>query len=200
MRNLLTISRELAAIAQAGLTYTRDDFDRERFLRLLAIADELFAGAAPAPPFSRPRELGYPTPKTDVRAAVFRDDSVLLVRETATGAWTLPGGWADVNLSPAENAEKECLEESGYAVKARAVTSIVDRDRAGYPPHANAIYKIFMLCDLVGGAPKTSSETSAVAFFPVDRLPELDRERVCAEEILRAYSFLKNPVQPAAFN
>ena len=139
MMNLLEISRELASIAQAGLTYTKDPYDKERFIRLRQMASELLQGSTPAPTFLWPDEIGYTTPKVDVRGVIFKADQVLLIKENASNLWTLPGGWADVNYSPKENVERECREETGYEVNAYAVTSIIDRDRAGYPRHANTI-------------------------------------------------------------
>lgn len=200
MRTLLEISRELASIAQAGLAFTKDPFDKERFERLLDVSGELLRDPTRFPDFAWPVELGYPTPKVDVRGAVLEGGRVLLVQEASTRLWTLPGGWADLNLSPAQNVEKECREESGYEVRARAVTSVLDRDQAGYPPHPHAIYKITFLCELTGGAPRTSIESLAVDFFPLDALPPLDLGRTSETEIRRAHAFLLNPRQPAAFN
>ena len=196
---MLEISRELAAIAQAGITYSADPFDKERFHRLREIASEVLGHAGQAD-FEWPTEIGYTTPKVDVRGAVFRNGEVLLIREASSGKWTLPGGWADVNLTPAENVEKECLEESGYEVKARLITAIVNRDRAGYPAHPHAIYKIFFLCDLCGGAPRVSHETTEVAFFPIDALPELDPHRSSALEIEEAWRSFLTPSLPTRFN
>ncbi len=107
-RTMLEISRELASMAQAGITYSVDPFDRERFHRMREIAGEVLQHAGKAD-FEWPSEIGYSTPKVDVRGAVFRNGEVLLIREASSGKWTLPGGWADVNLTPAENVEKEML-------------------------------------------------------------------------------------------
>lgn len=199
MRTLLEISRELLALAQAGSAYTKDAFDAERFARLREIAGELLQISSPVADFEWPAELGYATPKVDVRAVVFREDEVLLVREASSGLWTLPGGWADVNLSPAENVEKECLEESGYEVRARAISAVLDRDRAGYPRNAHSIYKIFILCDLLGGEARTSIESTEVAFFSIIHLPELDPHRATAGDIRQAWEFAQNP-GATAFN
>jgi ADP-ribose pyrophosphatase YjhB (NUDIX family) len=196
---MLEISRELASIAQAGITYSTDPYDKERFHRLREIASEVLRHAGRAD-FEWPAEIGYATPKVDVRGAVFRNAEVLLIKEASSGKWTLPGGWADVNLTPAENVEKECLEESGYEVKARLITAIVDRDRAGYPAYPHAIYKIFFLCDLCGGAPRVSHETMEVAFFPLDALPELDPHRASALDIKEAWRFFLAPSSPTRFN
>jgi ADP-ribose pyrophosphatase YjhB (NUDIX family) len=196
---MLEISRELVAIAQAGITYSMDPFDKERFHRLREIASEVLCHAGQTD-FEWPAEIGYTTPKVDVRGAVFRNGEVLLIKEASSGKWTLPGGWADVNLTPAENVEKECLEESGYEVKARLITAIVDRDRAGYPANPHAIYKIFFLCDLRGGTPRVSHETTEVAFFPLGALPELDPHRSSASDIEEAWRFSLTPSLPTRFN
>ena len=196
---MLEISRELASISQAGITYSKDPFDKERFQRLREIASEVLHHSGRAD-FQWPVEIGYLTPKVDVRGAVFRGADVLLIKEASSGKWTLPGGWADVNLTPAENIEKECLEESGYQVKARLITAVVDRDRAGYPANPHSIYKIFFLCDLCGGTPRASHETLEVGFFPVDSLPELDPDRATASEIKEAFQFFLTPPLPARFN
>ena len=196
---MLEISRELASISQAGITYSKDPFDKERFQRLRKIASEVLHHSGRAD-FQWPVEIGYLTPKVDVRGAVFRGAEVLLIKEASSGKWTLPGGWADVNLTPAENIEKECLEESGYQVKARLITAVVDRDRAGYPANPHAIYKIFFLCELCGGTPRASHETLEVGFFPVDSLPELDPDRSTASEIEEAFQFFLTPSLPARFN
>jgi ADP-ribose pyrophosphatase YjhB (NUDIX family) len=198
-RTALEISRELASIAQAGMTYSTDPFDRERFHRLREIASEVMRVAGKAE-FQWPTEIGYATPKVDVRGVVFRDAEVLLIKEASSGKWTLPGGWADVNLTPAENVERECLEETGYQVKARQITAVLDRDRAGYPANPHSIYKIFFLCELCGGSPRVSHETSEVGFFPVDALPELDTHRSSALDIAEAWRSYQAPTLPARFN
>ncbi len=200
MADLLKLAREIAALAQAGLAYTRDAYDRERFLRLREIAGELLRSEAAVPPFAWPVEPGYPTPKVDVRAVVFHEEQVLLVKERSSGLWTVPGGWADVNLSPAQNAEKECLEESGYRVRARVITSVKDRDLAGYPPHPFAIYKIYFLCDFLGGEAASSVETHEASFFPLNALPPLDPHRNCETEIRHAFRIWKGEVPSADFN
>ncbi len=198
-RTFLEVSRELAAIAQAGMTYSTNPFDQERFHRLREMASEVMRLAGKAD-FEWPVEVGYSTPKVDVRGVVFRGSEVLLIKEAASGKWTLPGGWADVNLTPAENVERECLEESGYEVKARLITAVLDRDRAGYPTNPHSIYKIFFLCELRGGEPRVSHETADVAFFPVEALPELDLDRSSPSDIAEAWRRSQEPSLPARFN
>ncbi len=198
--NLLEFARELAAIGQAGITYSKDPYDRERFVRLREMASEILQLPDHSPDFKWPDDVGYDTPKVDVRAVVFRGKEILLIKEAMTGLWTLPGGWADVNISPAENAEKECREESGYIVKAVRVVSVIDKDRAGYPRNANSIYKIFFLCKMIGGEATTSHESLDVGFFDLDDLPPLDPHRGREVDIRDAYARHLDPTLPPVFN
>ncbi|HEY5752906.1 MAG TPA: NUDIX hydrolase N-terminal domain-containing protein [Chthoniobacterales bacterium] len=199
MPTLLHLSRELAALAQAGLTYAADHYNTDRYARIHAIASEILQIAKPLPDFRWPLERGYPTPKVDVRGLVFRDDQILLVKETASGKWTAPGGFAEVNVSPAENVEKEVREESGYLVKARQLTSVVDKERAGYLPDTLSIYKLYFLCDLLGGSPTPSTETSEVDFFPLKALPDLDLHRVSPDEIIRGHRIHQGHDHPVPY-
>lgn len=200
MSTALEISRELAALAQTGITYSKDAFDIERFHRIREIAGMLLQQEPSTADFAWPAELGYPTPKVDVRGAIFQEDKVLLIREVASGLWTLPGGWADVNFSPRENVERECLEETGYRVTATRLSGVIDRDRAGYPRNAHTIYKMFFICSIVGGEATPGIESSQVEFFPVHDLPELDTERTRREDLLRAWAMHGNPALETEFN
>lgn len=197
---MLGFSRELAAIGQAGITYSKDPHDRERFERLREMAGELLGLNGGMPDFRWPEEDGYDTPKVDVRAVVFHGDKVLLVKEVSSGAWTVPGGWADVNITPAGNAEKECFEESGFIVKATRLISIIDKEHAGYLRNANSIYKIFFLCEIIGGEARTSIESSGVGFFGLDELPELDADRIRETDLREAWERHLDPELPAGFN
>jgi ADP-ribose pyrophosphatase YjhB (NUDIX family) len=199
MKTLLELSRELAAIAQSGLTYSRDPFDLGRFARLREMAGELLQTSG-LPDFRWPDETGYPTPKVDVRGAIFQEGRVLLIREASTQLWTLPGGWADVNESPGENIERECREETGYEVTAVALTSVIDRERAGFPRNAHSIYKLYFLCEITGGNPAPGLESSEIEFFAMASLPELDLHRCRQEDIEQAYAVHQNRATAVAFN
>ncbi|BCL36622.1 NUDIX hydrolase [Nostoc sp. MS1] len=184
-------TQKLQAIAQNGLTYSENPFDIERFKQVRAIAAEIMATYSNVEHndvldlFTR--ELGYATPKVDVRGAVFRDNTILLVKERSDGLWTLPGGWADVGDSPSEVVVREVFEESGYQTRATKVLAVYDRDRQGHPPFPFYIYKIFFQCELVGGSPSASIETEEVGFFAEDALPELSVGRVTAKQIQRIF-------------
>ena len=168
-------AREIQSLAHTSLHYAQNPFEASRGQRLLEIASEIVAensemeaqdvlAAFTAQP-------GYITPKVDVRAAVFRDGELLLVREAMDGRWTLPGGWADVGETPSLAVEREVLEETGLAVHANRLVGVYDANRLpGELPLYHA-YKLLFLCEPGEGNLKTSEETSEVAFFPIDRLP-----------------------------
>jgi ADP-ribose pyrophosphatase YjhB (NUDIX family) len=198
------IAQRIQALAQTGLTYATDHFDAERYRELSAIAASMMAGPDPGRTalaegaFSS--ERGYATPKVDVRAAVLREGGLLLVREREDGCWTLPGGWADVGQSAAECVEREVREESGYIVKARTLLACWDRNKHPHPPLAFHVYKLVFHCELVGGTPAASSETSEVGFFAEDEIPELSRGRILPEQIRFVFEALRNPGTPTAFD
>lgn len=198
-------ARRLQAIGQTGLTYCRDRYDRERYQQLHEIAAEMMAYGSGSPPAEPIVELfkqgaGYTTPKVDVRAAVFDNGRLLLVRETEDGCWSLPGGWADVGDSPSVAAVREVREESGYEVQARKLAAVYDRDRHGHPPIPFHAYKLFFLCDPVGGASAHSHETDAVDFFAEDRLPPLSLTRVTPDEIRHMFDHYRHPEWPTSFD
>jgi hypothetical protein len=135
----LVWAKRLQAIAQTGLTYARDPFDIERYESIRLVAAEMMtagSGEQGVDFFVKllSTDVGYATPKVDVRAAVFREGRLLLVREREDGRWTLPGGWADIGDSPSAAVVKEVKEESGYDVKARKLLALLDRNLHGHPP------------------------------------------------------------------
>lgn len=201
---ILEWARKVQAIAQNGLTFSRDPFDRTRYQELeqltaTMLSTELEIPLATARAFWE-GERGYATPKVDVRGGVFRGAEVLLVRERADGRWTLPGGWVDVNDAPSAAVAREILEESGYRARAVKLAALVDRNRHPHPPGVHHIYKLFFVCELLGGSPAVSAETDAVDFFPVGALPELSRGRVLAAQIERLYEHQLDRSLPTDFD
>ena len=186
---------ELQSLAQAGLTYSRDVYDRERFERIREISAEIVAHKSDIP-IDKVKNLfcnetGYQTPKLDTRAAVFKDEKILLVREN-NGKWSLPGGWVDVNVSVGENAVKEVKEESGLDVKAKKIIAVQDRNRHNLPIYAYGICKIFILCDLIGGQFKENIETTGFDYFTLDNLPPLAEEKNTSEQIKMCFEAYKS--------
>ena len=202
----LVWARELQAIAQTGLAFATSAYDRERYTAIRSLAARIM-GTHSDIDFVRIERLfteqtGYATPKVDVRGAVIEDGRILLVRETEDfGRWTMPGGWADVNQSPSESVIRELREESGLDVTVRKLAAVYDRARQGHPPHPFNVYRLFFICDVVGGAPKAGLETSEVAFFGEHEIPEdLSTERILPHQIRRMFEHARDKDLPTDFD
>ncbi len=196
----LVWAREIQAVAQSGLTFTTDPYDRERYGQLRALAARMMAAGCAAPA-ARIEALfagqeGYATPKLDVRAAAFQGERILLVREVADGhRWTLPGGWADVNLTPSENVVKEVFEESGFSTVVTKLAAVWDRSRQGHqPPAPFSIVKLMFVCEITGGMATPSLETSEIGFFGADEIPDaLSVARILPGQIARMFAHRRDP-------
>jgi ADP-ribose pyrophosphatase YjhB (NUDIX family) len=174
------------------LAFSADGFDHQRYLRLQQLAALLMAQGSSTEHDAilalLRQEKGYATPKVDVRGAAFTDGRVLMVREISDGKWTLPGGWADVNQSAGECVVREIAEESGFKARALKLAAVYDYQRSGHPPrHIDSIYKMFFICEIVGGAACASDETSEVSFFAQNELPPLSLGRTTAAQIDRMF-------------
>ncbi|WP_282604984.1 NUDIX hydrolase [Pelagibius sp. Alg239-R121] len=201
----LTWARQLQALAQTGLTFASDPYDIERYQAARALAVEMLAAIGEADAHAVTAlfdgETGYATPKVDVRGVVIRDERILLVKEITDGKWALPGGWADVNASPSENVEREIFEESGYRARVTKLAAVYDRLKHPHePPHPFHIYKMFFICELLGGDARPSVETSEVGFFEATDLPELSRGRVLEAQISRMFEHHRNPALATDFD
>lgn len=177
---------ELQSLAQAGLYYGKDIFDKERYERIRDIASEMVAFKTDIPS-DKVKDLfccetGYQTPKLDSRAAIFKGDKILLVQEK-NGRWSLPGGWVDVNISVKENVIKEVKEEAGLDVTADMVIAVQDREKHNLPVYAYKVCKIFVLCSVIGGEFEENSETVQSDYFGIDELPQLSLEKNNEEQI-----------------
>jgi ADP-ribose pyrophosphatase YjhB (NUDIX family) len=197
----LAWSRELHSIAQAGLTYTENAFDRQRYTRLREITAEFTAALADGAPervrMAISAEVGYLTPKLDVRAAVHDDRGrVLMVREVADGRWALPGGWADVNESVVAGAVREVREESGYLVEADRLLGVYDKRQWGAPPTPTFTLTTVVACRLLGGAATTSIETDEVDWVERDGVPPLSTGRTPAPLLARVFEHHDDPTLP----
>jgi ADP-ribose pyrophosphatase YjhB (NUDIX family) len=197
-------AREIQALAQTGNHYALNEFQHQRYNRLIEIAAEIVSDhtsleyAHVLETFKLP--IGYATPRVDVRGAVFQNQRLLLVRERMDGGWTMPGGWADVGDIPSKAAEREVLEEAGFYVKAKKVVGVYDANRFGSLELFHA-FKIVFLCNLLGGEASPSVETSEVAFFGENELPEfLSSERTNPRYIQDAFHSHNDPECPTVFD
>jgi ADP-ribose pyrophosphatase YjhB (NUDIX family) len=202
----LELFRSLHALSRTGLHFCKDEYDRERYDAIERIAAELLAQGAGADAAGLrsdwARESGYVTPKVEVRGAVFRPDDVkvLLVRETADGFWTLPGGWADVNDSPSGAVRREIEQEAGFRVRVIKLAALYDRNAHGHTPSLHHSWKAFFLCEIVGGEARGSYETDGVDFFAPDALPPLSIGRCTPQQVLRMRQHFLCPEIPTDFD
>jgi ADP-ribose pyrophosphatase YjhB (NUDIX family) len=183
-------ARRLLALAQTGLHYATSVFDRERYDEIAGIAHAQLADLAATDSATVAKlfahESGYANPKLDVRCAVFNErGQILLVREMADGLWSLPGGWADIGVSPAENAAKEVREESGYSVDIVRLLAVWDINKHAHPPSVFHIWKLVFHGEIVSAGEVIGAETSEVAFYDLDDLPALSLGRILPEQIAR---------------
>ena len=204
--NWLRWAKQLAALAQNGLTYSDNEYEIERYKQIRQIAAEMMSAGFGLETQSFidlfSKERGYATPKVDVRGAVFRDNRILLVREKIDGGWTLPGGWADPCQSPSEAVTREVFEEAGFQVRVVKLAAVYDRSKHPHePPMPFHLYKLFFLCEITGGSATESYETTGVDFFAENNIPQdLSVSRTLPFQIARMFEHHRNAGLPTDFD
>ena len=197
-------AREMQALSQTGLTYSKDEYDTQRYKRFTEIAAEIVQCHSDLQKDVLVNNflahLGYATPKIDVRGAVIRDGKILLVQERTDEKWCMPGGWADVGEIPSEMVEREVWEESGFKVKTKKVIAVYDTNRDGRQLEFFHAYKIIFLCEIIDGYARISNETMGVDFFDFDNLPPLSTSRTNTQHLTEILAHLMDFNRPAAFD
>jgi ADP-ribose pyrophosphatase YjhB (NUDIX family) len=195
---------ELQSIAQAGLTFSATDYDRDRYEKIRSISVDILNEYTDIG-YDKIKDLfatetGYQTPKVDIRASVFNGDKILLVKEKVDRAWSLPGGWADVNSSVSESAVRECLEEAGAIVKPKRIIAIHLANKHNNPLFLFTIYKIFVECELIENNFEENTETLDSGFFELDKLPDLSLERITPDQIKMCFEAKKHKTFETIFD
>lgn len=196
MEDWLKLAIEIQSLAQAGLTYTTNVYDIERYERLREISAEMIASKSEMS-LEKVKDLfcnetGYQTPKLDTRAAIFMDNKILLVHEN-NGTWSLPGGWVDVLESVKSNTIKEVREETGLIVDATKLIAVQDRNKHNKPIYAYGVCKVFVLCELLGGKFEENIETTEIKYFSLDEIPSnLAEEKTNKEQIEMCFEAYKD--------
>ena len=203
MDKIVEWAKELQSLAQAGLYYGQSVFDHERYQRIRDISAEMMAERTGLP-LEKVKdlfcgEICYQTPKVDTRAVIVENGKILLVQER-DGRWSIPGGWCDYDMSPADNAIKEAKEETGLDVVIDRVISVQDREKHNQPIYAFKVVKIYYLCHTVGGSFAQNIETSDSRFFSVEELPPLAEEKCNAEQVRMCLEAAKNNEWPVQFD
>lgn len=196
MEKWLKWAIEIQSLAQAGLTYTDNIYDIERYERLREIAAEIIEEKSNIS-LEKVKDLfcnenGYQTPKIDTRAAIFKDEKILLTHEN-NGTWSLPGGWCDVLESVASNTIKEVKEETGLDVETIKIIAVQDRNKHNKPIYAYGVCKIFVLCNVIGGEFIENIETTEIKYFSLDEIPNnLAEEKTNNEQIEMCFKAYKD--------
>ena len=195
---------ELQSIAQSGLTFCENDYDRDRYEKIRSITIDILHEYTDID-HQKVRDLfgsesGYQTPKVDIRAIVFKEDKILLIKEKIDGAWAMPGGWADVNTSVSESAVRECSEEAGATVKPKRIIAIHQASKHNNPLYPFTIYKIFVECELIEHNFQDNTETLESGFFSIDSLPALSTDRTSQRQIEMAFEARKHKVFETLFD
>lgn len=198
---------KLKALVNTSLYYNKDVYDRERLGEmkeiLFDISQKLTSYSEAELEAFFNEDLGYVTPKVDIRAVVFEDDRLLLVKEKEEGQWSLPGGWADVGYSPAEIAQKEVREESGLEVIPLQLFKLVDKAKHDYPKRLNYVYKLFFYCEAKTFELQPGLETSEARFFSreeIETLQNISVDRNTREDLLEAFEYHHRPTAGAKFD
>lgn len=204
----LTHCKRLHALATTGLQFTQSDYERDRYQDILDSVNAMLAELLDKNPATirdifSPVEDGYQTPKVDVRAALIRDEHILLVQEKTDRRWALPGGYADIGISPAQNAVKEVWEEAGIKVQVKRLYGVRHKAKGEYPPDLRDFYKLFFLCEEPEGRAQSvlaGSEVVDAQFFPLNNLPELSLGRVVESDLRAAFRYRISPNLPCYFD
>ena len=190
-------AQELQFLAQCSLAYSKDKFDRERSERIREIACEMLSFKYDLPlekiKMDFAGEIGYQTPKVETRAAVIKDNKILLVKEQFDGKWALPGGYQDVNRSIRENVIKESSEEAGAVVNPIKVVAVLDYNRHHHVNFPLGMVKIFVLCEYINHSFNENTETLGAEFYSLDDLPELSLTRTTKKQLEMCFDCYKNP-------
>ena len=196
MDKLVKWAMEIQSLAQSGLAYTSNAYDIERYERLREISAEMMAEKTNIS-LDKVKDLfcnetGYQTPKIDTRAAIFKDEKILLTHEN-NGTWSLPGGWCDVLESVASNTIKEVKEETGLDVETIKIIAVQDRNKHNKPIYAYGVCKIFVLCNVIGGEFIENIETTEIKYFSLDEIPNnLAEEKTNNEQIEMCFKAYKD--------
>lgn len=173
---LYLVADELRAVANAGLRYAQNDYDRERYERVLGLSARLVAAvddrAAQGVLAEYRGDMTRMFPGVGADAVVIRDGRILLIRRGDDGLWAMPGGGVDVGETLAEAATRELREETGLEGRAVRLLGVWDSRLVGSPLKFH-LYHVSMLVEAAGDPAACPPETTEARFFPPNALPPL---------------------------
>ena len=189
---LLEKAKRLKALADVGLLFCKNEYDKERYAEVQEIAFKLLQTASGYDvqqlKATFPRAADYPTAKVDIRGILLSPDKkILLVQEQADGRWSLPGGWADVGYGPKEVIVKEFKEETGLDVVPKNLLAVFDKRLHAHPPQPFYVYKFVFQCDAASSTLIKGFDVLDIQYFAIDALPELSEDRILESQIKLVY-------------
>lgn len=196
-KSTLNQLKRLNALADTGLVYAENGYDKDRYEQIKLITLELIAKVTDAP-IENIKGLfvpvkDYPTVKVDVRGFVLNEKrEILMAKESIDGKWTIPGGWADIGDTPSEAVIKEIKEETGFDVEIVRLLAIYDKRCHPHPPETFYIYKLMFLCEISGGELCYGFDMQGADFFPLDQLPELSKDRILESQLKHLFRLASN--------
>lgn len=184
--------KRLRSIADIGLLYCNNEYDKARYLELQEISIRLLSKVSGHSPEdlkeSFPLYKDYPTAKVDIRGLVLSfDKKILLVKESADNKWSLPGGWADIGHSPKEVIVKEFKEETGLDVIPQVLLAVFDKRMHAHPPQSFYVYKMVFYCTAISSQLDKGFDVLDVKYFDISNLPELSEDRILKSQIELLY-------------
>ena len=197
-------AREIQALSQIGLYFSQNEHETANYRRLREIAAEMIASRTELSRAGLERifsaQPGYATAKIDVRGAVLREESILLVKEKIDGLWCMPGGWADVGETPSAMVQREVREESGMVVQPFKIVGVFDANREGGRLELFHAYKIVFLCEILSGEPAPGTETLEAAFHSLEDPPPLSPNRTNTRHLKEVLAHMRDPGRAAWFD
>jgi len=198
--NPLESVKRIKSLAEAGIVFTNNPYDEERFEELREISLHLLSEISGATfntlnQFYLPAK-DYPTPKIDIRGMVLNEkNEVLMVKEKEDNCWSLPGGWGDIGYTPTEVIIKEIKEETGLEVKVDRLLAVYDKRCHPHPPQPFYVYKMVFYCVAEGGVMDPAFDISSVKYFPVNKLPMLSEDRILKTQIEQLHEMILENIQ-----
>lgn len=194
MRNIELFNeiKKLKAIADVGLLYCNNEYDKERYTAVQNICFDLLNITAEQTiedlKISFPSVKDYPTPKVDIRGLLLSSDKkILLIKESVDGKWSLPGGWADIGETPKEVVIKEFKEETGLDVIPKSLLAVFDKKMHAHPPQPFYVYKIIFYCEATSSNINKGFDVLDLQYFDLENLPPLSEDRILKSQIELVY-------------
>lgn len=201
---ILNLIKRLKSIADIGLLYTQNEYDKERYEEILQISYGLLENISGEETTTLQHlyleNKDYPTAKVDIRGLVIKDNTILLVKEMADNKWSLPGGWADIGYSPREVIIKEFKEETGLNIVPEKLLAIFDKKFHPHPPQPFYVYKMVILCTAGEGNIHKGFDVLDVEYFDINNLPELSTDRIVKSQLEKVYNLAMDKASNTLFD